>query len=117
MALGDVGKEPGEDRTQSTGQNVDNTGLLANLHDAQPERQHAREPQCYLESTFRRVEGAVHDVLKHRSIAHDQLHGSREKGDDEKSDPYIVQYHNSRKVTKKSSACGHVIRKNRYLCS
>ena len=41
MPLGDVWEQFGKDRTQQSGQHIHHTALLANLHDAEPERQYA----------------------------------------------------------------------------
>ena len=43
MTLGHVRKQTHEQRRQQSGQHIDHTTLLANLHHTQPERQYARQ--------------------------------------------------------------------------
>ena len=50
MPFGHIRKEFAEDGTEQTGQHIHHAPLLANLHDAQPKREHARETERNLKS-------------------------------------------------------------------
>ena len=96
MTLGDIREETGEDRTEQTGEPVNQPSLLTYLHDTQPEGEDACEPKGNLKSSLRRREGGIHHRRKHLIIAHHyQFDKGNDKGDEEKRYPNIIEYHTS----------------------
>ena len=94
MALRYVGKEAREHRTKHPCQRIDHAAALAYLHYAEPQRQHARKAEGYLEGRLGRGKRGVHYFGKHLGVAH---HHKPEQGYDEgnheKCYPNIIQYH------------------------
>lgn len=94
VSFGDVGEEPAEDGTEQPGEPLDDAALFANLHDAEPKRQHASQSQRNLEGGLRRTEGRLDDVGEYLGVAQkDEAKGSHGKGDEEKGNPDVVEYH------------------------
>ena len=56
MPFGNVRKQAAEYRTQKAGECIDQSAVLSDFHDTEPEGQYSGQSQRYLESGFRRVE-------------------------------------------------------------
>ena len=94
MALGNIGKEPAEHRTEQLGESGHHTTLFTYFHDAHPQGEHTRESDGDFEGCLRRLEGGIHHSGEHFNIAHEDepYHGDEER-DEEKTYPDIVEYH------------------------
>ena len=100
VPLGYLGEQFDKHRRQQARQHVDHAAALANLHDAEPEGEHARKAEGDFKRGLRRRERRVHHRRKHLIVAHERhLHQSNDEGNEEKSYPNIIQYHNACKGT------------------
>jgi hypothetical protein len=60
----DVGEQAPEQRVHGAGEQLDHAGLLAHLHDAQPQAHHADQAQRDVEAGLGGVEQAVSTLVK-----------------------------------------------------
>src|SRR5471030_321877 len=90
-----VGEDAREEGRDQPCQQVDGAGLLADIHDAQPQRHHAGQRQGDIHHAgARRVEGAVDDALEDFGVAQEQpLRQRGGEADQEKAGPDIVERH------------------------
>ena len=94
MIFRDAGKQLAEDRRGDSGESLHDTASLADLHDAEPERQDAGQADGDLESGLGRVERGVDNIREDLCIAPDnQTAGGHHESDQEEGDPDVVQYH------------------------
>ena len=91
MILRNIGKETCKERTQKARQHIDNSTLLANLHNAHPKGEHSRQSQRNLKSLLRRFKSRVHDIGKYFHIAEEnKSHNGNHKSNEKKCDPDII---------------------------
>ena len=96
----DAGEELAEDRGRQPRKRLHHAPALAYLHNAHPERQHARQPQRYLETRLCRGEGRIDYLVEYLHVARQHQPPRRHhKGDEEEPYPYIVQYHDSKNIS------------------
>ena len=94
MPLGDAGEEAAEHGTEHAGHGVDYAALFANLHDAEPKRQHAREAERNLEGRARGVERGVDDGGEDLDVAEEnEFDHGHEEGHEEEGYPDVIEYH------------------------
>ena len=90
VVLRDVGEEFGEDRAERTSQHIHYSRFLSNLHDAEPEGEHARESERNLEGILRRVEGGIHYLLEDGCISHCQSDECEDERNYEEGYPNVI---------------------------
>ena len=91
VTLGDIREQFHEDGAQQSCQHVDDTALLADLHDTEPERQHTRQAQRYLKGRLRRRERRIHHSREHLEVSQKhQFHQRNHECDDEKCNPNVI---------------------------
>ena len=91
MPFGNVRKQAAEYRTQKAGECIDQSAVLSDFHDTEPEGQYSGQSQRYLESGFRRVESWVHDSCKYLRITQkNYFYQGDNEGDNEECYPDII---------------------------
>ena len=94
MSFRNVGEQTREHGREHASQHVHHPTLLAYLHYAEPQREHAGESERNLERRARGVERRVHNCGEHFRIAHEHKpHKGYTEGNEEERNPDIVEYH------------------------
>ena len=97
MTLRHVGEQTREERTEHARERRHQTGLLADGHEAHPQREHAGETERDFETRLGAVESRVDDGGKDAVVT--RREGEKRKGHrrEEKEDPDVVEYHTGHK--------------------
>ena len=91
MSFRYIRKQSAEYRTQETCQSINQSAVLSDLHDTEPEGQYSGQSQRYFESGFRRIECRVHDSRKYLRISQENyFYKGDNKGDDKESYPDVI---------------------------
>ena len=91
MSFRYIRKQPAEYRTQETCQSINQSAVLSDFHDTQPEGQYSRKSQLDFESCLWRIECRVHDSRKYLRISQENyFYKGDNKGDDKESYPDVI---------------------------
>lgn len=89
-------KQPAEQRAYQTAEHTDDSGTLAYLHQAEPQRQHTGKTEGQFKRSGRRRERCAHHIAPYLHVAvtqsADQGHCKRKQ---EEYYPDIIEYHNA----------------------
>ena len=93
MSGGNLREEPHHEGREPACQHVDQSTPLAYLHNAHPEREHARQSERNLEGSLGIVESTVHNGREDVRVTQHKLHRSNQKSDGKEANPNVVQDH------------------------
>ncbi len=91
MVLGHLGHHLPEERGEEPGEDPDEAGLLADVHDAEPESEDAGQEEGDLERRLGAFEGGRHHLREDVGLAPDQAPQGEREGRDEEGEPDQVQ--------------------------